>query len=260
MVTVSHQALPIPLKELEWENLQYEHIDWNDVFEAEMAGDIDGLSSLRKKSQELKRVESSKQEHLSTGQLQCSPTYAQVVSPPHHGVKRTTSERDLSPIENCRPKRTVCSHMESDRDTLQQTPINPTDRNSLDEDTPDHDYSSKANSGGAQRRLFGSPSIDQSTSTGFPGNSPGEECSISHRINQRQKQIHFGKNTLGYQRYIQTVPKWERKPSDPVTPDKQKSSTRGWQGQIRLWRRALHVYDPPTEDTFTSAEASLCDM
>ena len=29
----------------------------------------------------------------------------------------------------------------------------------------------------------------------------------AHRIQQRQKQIDFGKNTLGYQRYCESVPR-----------------------------------------------------
>ncbi len=111
--------------------------------------------------------------------------------------------------------------------------------------------------------------------------SPDREVLTPHRLTQRQKQIDFGKNTIGYQKYIQTVPRfvlfyiinysltittcsrWERNPSHPVTPDKHKAaSTRAWQGQIRVWRRALHKFDPPSkhEDAFTPMEASLCEM
>lgn len=56
--------------------------------------------------------------------------------------------------------------------------------------------------------------------------------------------------------------RWQRKPTDPVTPDKNRqSSTRAWQGQVRQWRRALHVYDDPeAKETFTADEAALCKM
>lgn len=111
--------------------------------------------------------------------------------------------------------------------------------------------------------------------------SPDHTVLTPHRLEQRQKQIDFGKNTVGYQKYIQTVPRsanakllfnnkqfvclvrWERKSSHPVTPDKHKAaSTRAWQGQMRVWRRALHKFDPPAkhEDAFTPMEASLCEM
>lgn len=38
-----------------------------------------------------------------------------------------------------------------------------------------------------------------------PGDTP--EPLDAHRLAQRQKQVDFGKNTLGYQRYLQLVPK-----------------------------------------------------
>lgn len=69
-----------------------------------------------------------------------------------------------------------------------------------------------------------------------------------HRLEKRQKQIDYGKNTLAYGRYIAAVQREDRTKDDPNTPDKfQGCSTRSWVGQIRIWRRKLHVWDPPTE-------------
>lgn len=40
----------------------------------------------------------------------------------------------------------------------------------------------------------------------------------------------------------------ERTKEDPKTPEKfQMCSTRSWVGQIKNWRRKLHVWDPPSE-------------
>jgi len=65
------------------------------------------------------------------------------------------------------------------------------------------------------------------------------------RLNSRQKQIDYGKNTVGYEKYLLEVPKNMRKKGDPKTPDKyQKCSKRSWDGQIKKWRRQLHQYDP----------------
>jgi len=66
------------------------------------------------------------------------------------------------------------------------------------------------------------------------------------RLETRQKQIDIGKNTIGYQNYLNTVPKLQRKRGEPQTPNKyQVCSKRSWDGQIRKWRRLLHKYDPP---------------
>jgi hypothetical protein len=67
------------------------------------------------------------------------------------------------------------------------------------------------------------------------------------RLAQRQKQIDFGKNTIGYDRYVAAVPKAGReRMSDrhPVTPNKERVySKRQWDGIVRQWRRRLHTWD-----------------
>ncbi|KAI5071158.1 hypothetical protein GOP47_0013409 [Adiantum capillus-veneris] len=86
----------------------------------------------------------------------------------------------------------------------------------------------------------------------FNGKSEEEDA---RRISQRQRQVDFGKNTLGYERYTELVPRCKRKQRDPQTPDpKQVCSKRSWDGQIRKWRRLLHVYDPPREHGEEEAE------
>ena len=71
------------------------------------------------------------------------------------------------------------------------------------------------------------------------------------KLEQRQKQIGYGKNSLAYQRYLEDVPK-DRRSFDlinsdhPRTPDIAKDvSKRTFDGQVKAWRRQLHLWDPP---------------
>lgn len=83
-----------------------------------------------------------------------------------------------------------------------------------------------------------------------------------HRLAQRQKQLDLGKNTLGYQRYLETVPKKKRKPGNkkhPSTPDPyQVCSKRAFDGKLRSWRRILHEWDPRDPQQRRADAAAHC--
>ncbi|KXS18886.1 hypothetical protein M427DRAFT_29346 [Gonapodya prolifera JEL478] len=72
---------------------------------------------------------------------------------------------------------------------------------------------------------------------------------IDRKLEQRLKQIGYGKNTIGYFRYTRLVPRESRRKGDPQTPDKDfECSKRCWDGLVRAWRRRLHAWDPPLEE------------
>ena len=61
----------------------------------------------------------------------------------------------------------------------------------------------------------------------------------ANRIQQRRKMIQKGKNTAGYDCYVQQVPKHKRTARSMVTPSTPDATldipTKRWQGQVRAW-------------------------
>jgi hypothetical protein len=66
------------------------------------------------------------------------------------------------------------------------------------------------------------------------------------QIAKREKQIGFGKNTIGYKNYCHKVPKNERvanNPRHPTTPNPKIGSKRKFTGLVKKWRRSIHLWD-----------------
>eukprot|EP00099_Drosophila_melanogaster_P014442 NP_477480.1 Stem-loop binding protein [Drosophila melanogaster] len=76
-------------------------------------------------------------------------------------------------------------------------------------------------------------------------------------LSRRQKQIDYGKNTAAYERYVEMVPKDERTRDHPRTPNKYgKYSRRAFDGLVKIWRKSLHIYDPPTQARDTAKDSN----
>ncbi|XP_030370693.1 histone RNA hairpin-binding protein [Scaptodrosophila lebanonensis] len=79
-------------------------------------------------------------------------------------------------------------------------------------------------------------------------------------LSRRQKQIDYGKNTAAYERYTEAVPKTDRTRDHPRTPNIYgKYSRRAFDGLVKIWRKQLHVYDPPTASATERGASSDSD-
>ena len=84
----------------------------------------------------------------------------------------------------------------------------------------------------------------------------------AQRLQQRKKQIEYGKDTPEYAAYLRAVPKEQRGRDHPRTPDITESvSKRCFDGRVKAWRRALHGWaEAQAEAQATaSAETVLAD-
>ncbi|CAG9786788.1 unnamed protein product [Diatraea saccharalis] len=103
---------------------------------------------------------------------------------------------------------------------------------------------SRENSRNRKRVKYHSNSDSDSTKSNHPSRKPIELETDIAILQRRQKQIDYGKNTVGYHNYLQQVPMDSRTKDHPKTPDKYtKYSRRSWDTLIKMWRKKLHEYD-----------------
>ncbi|EKG02597.1 hypothetical protein TCSYLVIO_006370 [Trypanosoma cruzi] len=76
----------------------------------------------------------------------------------------------------------------------------------------------------------------------------GETAERERRLQQRQRQVQYGKETLGYSNYLRAVPsrcdREFRNPMHPITPRPEYDcSKRTFDRYLNVWRRQLHLWD-----------------
>eukprot|EP00929_Paragymnodinium_shiwhaense_P041987 TRINITY_DN21806_c0_g1_i1.p1 TRINITY_DN21806_c0_g1~~TRINITY_DN21806_c0_g1_i1.p1 ORF type:complete len:317 (-),score=35.05 TRINITY_DN21806_c0_g1_i1:243-1193(-) len=82
------------------------------------------------------------------------------------------------------------------------------------------------------------------SSSPVPQTPPAEVW--ERRVAARQRQVDIGKARPEYARYLHLVPKEQRRPSRPNTPDPRAAvSKRMFDRQLSEWRRELHKYEDP---------------
>lgn len=156
----------------------------------------------------------------------------------------------LSSTPKCLTKTSICDQSYSIFKSPKSSPLK--NKRSREETESEKEFQFRTpKSRRIRKSIFGQSNADnrmhcRRSSYNRPFDSSVEYETDMAVIRRRQKQIDYGKNTIGYQKYVESTPKNKRKAEDPTTPEKFiKYSRRSWDQQIRLWRKRLHEFDPP---------------